>query len=151
MKNLALSREVAFQFLNDKEIALAGVSRNPKKFGNAVYKTLKSKGIKIYPVNPNVDLIEDEICYRSLNDLPAHVKNLLILLKPSETEKILKEAISRGIKKIWIQQGSENATVVELANEAGITLITGKCVLMYADPTGFHKFHMRLNKLFGKY
>jgi predicted CoA-binding protein len=61
------------------------------------------------------------------------------------------EAISRGIKKVWIQQGSETAEVLKTARQAGITVISGKCILMYADPSGVHKFHRRINKLFGKY
>ncbi|NJK95610.1 MAG: hypothetical protein HC905_12530 [Bacteroidales bacterium] len=55
------------------------------------------------------------------------------------------------MKQIWIQQGSQNENAVKMAREAGITLITDKCILMYANPTGFHKFHMQLSKLFCKY
>lgn len=151
MKNLKLLREEALQFVADKDIAVAGTSRNPKKFGNVVYQTLKSKGLNIYPLNPNVDAIGSDACYRSLQDLPANVKNLVVLLKPSETEKIIKDAIAKGIQKVWIQQGSESADAVKIAKDGGLSVITGKCILMYANPTGFHKFHMRMNKLFGKY
>lgn len=151
MKNFKMIREEALDFVKDGEIAVAGASRNPKKFGNIVLKTLKSKGLHVYPLNPNTDQIEGDTCYRNLKDLPANVKNLVVLLKPSQTEKIVREAISNGIKKVWIQQGSETAEAVKTAKEAGITLISGKCILMYADPSGVHKFHMRINKLFGKY
>ena len=151
MKNLTLLRNEALQFIRDKDIALAGASRDPKKFGNVVFKTLKSKGLNVYPLNPKAANIDDDVCYNTLNDLPANVKNLVILLKPSETEKVVKEAVEKGIQKVWIQQGSESAEAVKTAKDAGLTLITGKCVLMYANPTGFHKFHMQLSKLFGKY
>jgi predicted CoA-binding protein len=151
MKNLKLVREEALQFVADKDIAIAGASRNPKKFGNVVYQTLKSKGLNVYPLNPNIDTLGSDVCYRSLQDLPANVKNLLVLLKPDETEKIIKDAIAKGITKVWIQQGSESAGAIKVAQEGGLNVITGKCILMYANPTGFHKFHMRMNKLFGKY
>lgn len=151
MKNVKLLREEALQFIEDKEIALAGASRDPKKFGHVVYQTLKSKGLNIYPLNPKAVTIDNDVCYQSLNDLPPHVKNLVVLLKPAETEKLVREAISKGISKVWIQQGSESAEAVKIAKEAGISVITGKCVLMYANPTGFHKFHQRINKFFGKY
>jgi uncharacterized protein len=151
MKNTIAFREEAIRFLNSKEIALAGASRDPKKFGNVVMKTLQSKGFKIYPLNPNTDTIDNETCYKSVKDLPENVRNLLIVLQPSETEKVVQEAVDRGIKDIWIQQGSENENVLRIAREANVRLISGKCVLMYANPTGFHKFHMRINKIFGKY
>lgn len=151
MENLTLQREEALQFINDKEIAIAGASRDPKKFGNIVFKTLQSKGLSVYPVNPNTNKLGQDVCYKAIEDLPAHVKNLLIVLKPEETKKAVQEAIHKGFKKIWIQNGSESNEAVSLAKEAGITLISKKCILMYAQPTGFHKFHMRLNKLFGNY
>lgn len=151
MENLKVLREEALKFVAEKDLALAGTSRDPKKFGNVVYKTLKSKGLNVYPLNPNTDTIDSDVCYKSLSDLPANVKNLVVLLKPAETEKIVEEAISRGITKIWIQQGSESPQAVKMAKDAGLNVITGKCILMYADPTGFHKFHRQLNKLFGKY
>lgn len=151
MKNLILLREEALQFVADKDIALAGASRDPKKFGHVVFKTLKSKGMNVYPLNPNAETIDGDICYKSPGDMPANVKNLLVLLKPAETEKIVQEAVDKGVQKIWIQQGSESQQAVKIARDAGVTVITGKCILMYANPTGFHKFHMRLSKLFGKY
>lgn len=151
MKYSTALREDALHFLNTREIALAGASRDPKKFGNVVMKTLQSKGFKIYPLNPKTDIIDSEICYSSVKDLPENVKNLLIVLNPAETEKVIQEAVDKGINDIWIQQGSENEQVLKIAREANIRLISGKCVLMYANPTGFHKFHMRINKFFGKY
>ena len=39
-------------FMALKTLAVAGVSRNPNKFGTMVYKDLKSKGYTVYPVNP---------------------------------------------------------------------------------------------------
>jgi predicted CoA-binding protein len=71
--------------------------------------------------------------------------------KPKDSEETIRLAIQKGIKKIWMQKGAESETAVKLAKDAGITVITNKCILMYAYPSGFHKFHMRMTKLFGKY
>lgn len=151
MKIITDTSDDAQRFLARREIALAGVSRNPKKFGSIVFKTLKSKGFKVYPLNPNADYLDDETCYKSLHDLPDTVKNLVIVLKPADTEAVVTEAIKKGISRIWIQQGSETEAAVNKALAAGVSLISGKCILMYANPSGFHKFHMYVNKLFGKY
>lgn len=151
MKDIKIVREEALQFIHENEIALAGASRDPKKFGNIVFKTLKAKGVHIYPVNPNAQTLDGDTCYRTIAELPPQVKNLVVLLKPSETEKVIEEAIENGITKIWIQQGSESPAAIKTATNAGISLITGRCILMYAKPTGFHKFHRQLSKLFGQY
>jgi uncharacterized protein len=151
MNSLTLSRELAQAFLANKEMALAGASRDPKKFGNRLLNTLKSKGYHMYPINPNTDAIDEDTCYKSIAALPETVKNLLVALPPALAEKTIEQAIAKGISKIWIQQGSESKEAIQKGKDAGIQLITGKCILMYANPDGFHKFHMRINKFFGKY
>ena len=138
-------------FLTDKEIAVAGVSRDPKKFGNILFWTLKNKGYKVYPVNPNTDDIEGNICYRKLKDLPVEVKNLLVTTSKNDTENIIREAIDKGFRNIWIQNGCETDKAIKLAKDNHINLVSGVCILMYADPKGFHKFHQVLAKWFGKY
>ena len=52
-------KEIA-TFLNAGKYAVAGVSRNPKKFGHVVFKTLLKKGMDVLPVNPN-DLAFDDV------------------------------------------------------------------------------------------
>ncbi len=58
------------QFLASKEIAVAGVSRNEKKFGRIVFEELKKKGYNVVPVNPNIDQVDETKCYSSVDDLP---------------------------------------------------------------------------------
>ena len=48
-------------FLSLKTLAIIGVSRNPRKFGNAIYSELKTKNYIVYPVNPNLDKYENSI------------------------------------------------------------------------------------------
>jgi predicted CoA-binding protein len=47
-------------FLAQKTVAVVGVSRGGKKFGNAVLKDLKEKGYRVFPINPNAESIEGE-------------------------------------------------------------------------------------------
>ena len=67
------------KFLEPKNLAIAGVSRNPKKFGHLVYEELEKRGYDVYPVNPPPLKLHGENCFRSVSDLPAGVDRLLIL------------------------------------------------------------------------
>lgn len=138
-------------FLNNKSMAIAGVSRDPKKFGHLVYRTLREKGYDLYPINPNCDGSEDQNWFRKIEDLPDDVNTLLILTNKQETEVIVRDAIRKGIKNIWIQQHSETPEALKLISDFEINLISGMCIMMYADPQGFHKFHKNLSRLFGNY
>lgn len=139
-------------FLEDKQLIIAGASRNEKKFGHVVYKTLRDKGYKVCALNPNADEILGDPSYKSVTDLPEDFSKLYIVTPKQETDRIIKEAAAKGIKDVWVQQGSQSNDTINLASESGINIITGKCILMFAEPVGsIHKFHRGLAKFFGRY
>ena len=139
------------KFLETKNRALAGVSRQKQKFGNTLYKTLTKRGLTILPVHPELSEFEGAKCYNRISDLPAEIDGLIICTAPDKALNLINEAIAHGIKQIWLQQGAENPELIRTFESSDINLITGKCILMYAQPvTSFHKFHRFLAKLFGK-
>ena len=79
-------------FVGQHKLAVVGVSRDTKKFGNAAYKALKEKGYQVYPINRNVETIEGDRCYASLGVLPEKVDGVLIVVPPTETERVVREA-----------------------------------------------------------
>jgi predicted CoA-binding protein len=138
-------------FFNNKSLAIAGVSRNEKKFGNVIFKELIKKEYKVIPVNPNTKEIDGHKCYRSVEDIPSDVNSLLITTPKKQTDEVLKIAIQKGIRNIWVQQMSETEETLKIASEYGKEIIHHKCIFMFAEPvSGLHKFHRTLNKLFGK-
>lgn len=146
-----ISKKDIENFLEPKKLAIAGVSRNPKKFGHQVYHELKKRGYDVYPVNPQTSEMAGEKCYRSVSELPAGVDRLLILTPKNETDAILREATKRGITRVWVQQMSETKDTVKIAVENHVDLISKKCIFMFAAPvTSIHKVHHTLMKWFGR-
>ncbi|WP_372950197.1 CoA-binding protein [Mariniphaga sp.] len=140
------------QFLAPKKLAVAGASRNPKKFGGSVIKDLKERGFELFPVNPNAEEIQDLKCYKNIADLPADVKHLLILTPKDKTAEIASQAVQNKMEMVWIQQMSETPEALAILEEAGIPFIQKKCIYMFADPVkGPHNFHRFLVKVFGRY
>jgi predicted CoA-binding protein len=147
---MKVTKQLIDNFFKDKQIAIAGVSRNPKKFGYLVFKELKSKGYKVLPVNPNADVLDDTKCYHQIEKLPSDVESLLILTPKSETDETLRRAINKGIKNIWVQQMSETQKTLKIAGEYEKEIIHHKCIFMFTEPVeGLHKFHRTLVKIFG--
>ncbi|MEI6898319.1 MAG: CoA-binding protein [Bacteroidota bacterium] len=137
-------------FFSAKKIAIAGVSRDTNKFGHSVFNALTERGFDIYPINPNTNSLGGIPCFQRVRDLPSDVVNLLILTPKAQTSGIIEEAIRKGITNIWIQQMSETPEAVKIAQNHGVKLVYGQCILMWADPVkGFHKFHKSIKKLFG--
>jgi uncharacterized protein len=139
------------KFFSCNKFAIAGVSRGKKKFGNIIFKELKKKNYNIVPVNPNMDSFEGEKCYRSVKELPSDIEALFVITKPEISYSIVKEAVDKGIKHVFLQRGSQSDEAVKYAEDKGVNIIYEQCILMFANPDGFHKFHRALVKLFGFY
>jgi predicted CoA-binding protein len=137
-------------FLEPKKLAVAGVSRNEKKFGHVVFKELSKHGYEVLPINPKTDNINGTMCYPDVESLPENIDSILILTPKFETDKILQSSIKRGIKNIWVQQSSDTKETLRIAEEYEKEIILNKCIFMFAEPIrGVHKFHRTINKIFG--
>ncbi len=148
--NMRATRQNIEDFLQARNLAIAGVSRDPKKFGNIVFRDLRKKGYEVTPVNPNVAEIDGVSCFSSVAALPEGTKSLLVLTSKPQTYGVVKEALDKGIGNIWIQQMSETPETVALLKDKPVNVIMKKCILMFADPvTGGHKLHRGFLWLFG--
>lgn len=139
-------------FLQQTDIAVVGVSRNKNKFGNTVYKTLKKKGISVLPVNPHLTHFDGDKCFSSIETLPANVKAIFINTPPESTIKIVETAYKKGIKHLWLQQGSSNDEVIEFLAGKDVNYVSDRCIMMFAEPVGsFHKVHRFFSKITGNF
>lgn len=137
-------------FVAGKTIAIAGASRKEKSFSADVAKHLQELNYKLWYVNPNYETDELENSkVQSIKTLPEDVKHLLVLTPAIETELVVKQAIEHGIDNIWIQQNSETTAAIALAQETQVNLIHHLCIFMFTKPTGIHKFHYTLKRIFG--
>jgi len=136
------------EFLGSGPIAMAGVSRNPKKFGFAAFKELKEKGMNVIPINPHADEIHGSKVYRDVKSLPDNVGGLIIMTNKQQTAGVIREAKEKGIKHIWIQQMAESKDVLKELEGSGINYITKECILMHYKPHSIHKFHAAIRKFF---
>ena len=139
-------------FVSSKRIAVAGVSRSEQKMGTGIYKELKLRGYEVFGVNPNLETIDGDKCYPSLAELAGKVDAAVICVPPQQAALVLRDAAAAGIKKVWLQQGSQSLETSKVAKEAGLTPVEGKCILMYAgEVESIHAFHRFFAKLFGQY
>jgi predicted CoA-binding protein len=119
------------QFLAGKRFAVVGASKDRSKYGNKVLRAYLQNNRDAVPVNPGQDEIEGLKAYRDLASVPDEVDGVSIITPPAATEKVVEQAIARGIKHIWMQPGAESAAAIESAERAGANVIAGgPCVLV---------------------
>jgi len=140
------------EFLAQKHMAVVGVSRDERKFGRMAFRELRKKDYALYPVHPSMESADGEKCFPDLASLPGEVTAVLVITPPAATAGVVEAAAERGIRHLWIQQGAESPEAVELAQQRGLNCIHGRCILMFAEPTGFgHRLHRGIVKLIGRF
>jgi len=119
------------EFLDKNNVfAVIGVSKDSKKYGNKIFFNLKYAGYTVYPVNPNTDDISGERCYPNLRKIPELPNVVDIVVPPKITEEVIKECKVLGIKKVWMQPGSESQEAILFCKENGIKVLYGICVML---------------------
>jgi len=140
------------RFFSSPAYAVVGVSRTPRKFGSMVFREMKKRGFVVHPVTPHMEALEGERCYASVSDLPEDVQSVVVVVHPEEAERVVAACKAKGVRNIWLQQGAESDKVIAYAQENGLNLIYGSCVLMFLEPVkSFHAFHRWIAKVAGRY
>ena len=138
------------QFVSSKRIAVVGMSRSGKKFGNMAAKELKAKGYEIYPVHPEAVEIDGFTCSPNLQSLTGKIDGIWISIPPKNVSPVLEEAAQIGLKNIWLQQGAWSAEVQQTIDQLNLPVVSKKCIMMYAPPVkSVHKFHRTIVGIFG--
>ena len=126
-----MNEELIEKFLNKRNIfAVVGASRDPKKYGYQVYRDLRNAGYKVYPVNPNTEEILGDRCYPNLENLPINPDVVNVVVPPRVTEGIVETCKKLGIKKVWMQPGSESETAIKFCDDNGIDVVHSVCVMI---------------------
>jgi predicted CoA-binding protein len=118
-------------FLRKQNVfAVIGVSSNPAKYGHQIYKDLKEADYVVYAVNPNIDTVSGDRCYHSLSELPEKPDVVDIVVPPEVTEKIVMECRDLGLKKVWMQPGSESERAISFCIQNDIKVVHDVCVMV---------------------
>ena len=118
------------QILADcRTIAVVGASSNPARASNHVASYMKAQGYRVIPVNPNEQTVIGEPAYPSLTAVPGLIDLVDIFRRSEDVLPIVEEAIARGAKAIWMQEGVVNEAAAQLAREAGLHVVMDRCWL----------------------
>jgi len=146
-----VSRKVVDDFVAQKSLAVCGVSRSGKGFGNIARNALTSRGYTLHLVHPEVDAIDGQPCARKLSDVASKVGGVLLVTPPEITRKLVQEAAEAGIKRVWMQQGAEDKEAIRFCEEHGMSVVHGECILMFVEKPGFlHGAHKLVNRIGGR-
>jgi predicted CoA-binding protein len=131
-------RAAAEEFLAQRRIAVAGVSRDSKQTANAIYRRLRKEGYEVVPVNPSATEVEGDVCYPSIGALPERPDGVLVVTTPAAAVEVARECIEAGVERVWMHrsfgEGSVSGEAAVLCREAGIAVLDGGCPMMFLEP-----------------
>jgi uncharacterized protein len=137
-------------FLDQKSIAVVGVSDKRETGCNSNYKKFKEAGYTVYPVNPHLAAYDGAPCYPDLKSMPVKPDAVFILASPAVTDQIVRQCVELGIRHVWMHcmmgvkpglgsgMTSVSAAAVELCRAHDIQLIPGSCPNQFLHPDFAH-------------
>lgn len=92
------------RFLSPSSVCIVGASRKENSLGKAMLNIMQQMDYrgKIYPINPNADIINDLRVYPSINDLPEIPELAIVLLPFQMVAESLDQLGKFGIKNVII-------------------------------------------------
>jgi uncharacterized protein len=113
-----------------RTIAVVGLSSNPERASYEVAEYLQSKGYRIVPVNPNETEVLGERAYPSLADIPSEIEIdvVEVFRRAEQTPAIAEEAVARGAKVLWLQEGIANEDARRIGEAGGLSVVMGVCM-----------------------
>jgi predicted CoA-binding protein len=113
-----------------KTVAVVGISPKEDRPSYIVASYLKSKGYRILPVRPDGDTILGEKVYPNLMEIPKEIEvDVVDIFRRSEdVPPIVDEAIQRGAKVVWMQEGVVHKEAGAKAEKAGLKVVMDCCM-----------------------
>ena len=135
---MVTARDLVDDFLAQRRIAVAGVSRDSRNPANLIFRKLRDSGHDVFPINPRATEVEGAACYPDLKSAPAPIYGVVIVTRPESTLQVVRQCSEVGIPRAWMHRsigpGSVSDAAVAHCRDRGIGVIAGGCPMMYCDP-----------------
>lgn len=118
-------------FINkDYTYAIVGATNNPAKYGHRVLVDLHDAGYTVIPINLKEDEILGLKAYPTIKDAKKDIDVVVFIIPPDHTEKVLEEVKELGLKKVWMQPGSESEKAITFCKQNDISCIHHDCIMV---------------------
>lgn len=118
-------------FVNRRVWAVVGTSADPRKYGHRVYKALREAGYRVYGINPNLQSLDGDHIFPSLEALPERPEVVDLVVPPSVSEQVVRECARLGLNRVWLQPGAESEAVLRYCREHGIAVVHHACAIVH--------------------
>ena len=117
------------KILRLKTIAVVGISNKKTRPSFYVSEYMEKNGYEIIPVNPLNNIILGKKCYADLKSIKRPVDIVNVFRRSEYVVPIVRAAIEKKAKAVWMQDGVVNKEAAKLARKAGMQVVMNDCIL----------------------
>jgi predicted CoA-binding protein len=120
--------DIAWILENCQRIALFGAFPKADRPSHHIMRFLIEKGYEVIPIRSGVKKILNQRCYPSVRDVAGDIDLALIFRRSEEVPPIVAEAMARGAKAVWMQEGIISPEAFTQAVQAGLRAVMDRCI-----------------------
>ncbi len=113
-------------------LAVVGIKDRPSEDAFRIPLYMQRAGYRIVPVNPKLERVLDEACYRNLAEFegPTDIVNLFRASEhvPGHVDEIL--SLETPPRAVWMQLGIHHGESAQRLREAGIEVVQDRCIMV---------------------
>lgn len=110
-------------------------------------KFLVEHGYNVKPVNQTADELLGRKSYQSMLEVPENIEVVDVFRKSEDVPLHAEEAVKRGVKVFWMQEGIDSKESAQLLRGAGITVVWDRCVMKEHSRLFGSKMRVSLGKI----
>jgi uncharacterized protein len=112
-----------------KTIAVVGLSSKRLRPSHGVAAYMQRQGYRVIPVNPSETEVLGETAYATLAAVPDAIEMVNVFRTSDAVPGIVDEALARGAKYLWLQEGVVHEEAAAKARAAGVKVVMDRCLL----------------------
>lgn len=146
--------------LSPKTIALIGATEREGAVGRVILENLLSKDLKIFPVNPNRNIILGVECYPNIAKVLEKIDLVIIAVPAQKVPEIVEECgrvevegiivVSAGFKEIGEEGRKLEEKIIEIRKKYGMRIIGPNCLGIIRPNIGLNASFLKVNPEPGK-
>ena len=115
-----------------KKFCVYGLSDDPEKPSHYVPLYMRSQGWDVVGVYPKLHAVSGFQVYSSLKEVPLEYRRFVDVFRRSDRlREVVEEALAvGGVEVLWFQLGITNAEVETVAEQAGLTVVSNRCLII---------------------
>ncbi len=124
---------ICFVLREYNHIAIVGQSVDEWHDSSYSAAYFMQRGYDVRPVNPRISDVLGKVSYPDLLKTPGPIEIVQVFHRNEFVPEIVEQAMRVNAKAVWIEDGLVDGASVSRAREAGLRVVTHRCMMVEHD------------------